>query len=70
MSDKTSVARHLDLLGLTGLNAKSITGLEYWQHGATHVIEINYTGGPYYIKLKQHVVEYGGTSDWNTGTRF
>lgn len=70
MADKDKNAKHQQLIGPTGLSGKSITDVQYWQEGSTHIIEISYTGGPYYLKFHKLQAEYGGTSDWGSGTRF
>lgn len=65
---KDKVSNHCNILGPTGLNAKSITGVDVWKHGGVWVVEINYTGGPYYIKFNNGNFEYGGTTEWGSGT--
>jgi hypothetical protein len=66
---KDQVHKHFNILGPSGLNGKSITGVDVWQAGGVWVVEINYTGGPYYIKLRGSQSEHGGTADWGTGTQ-
>jgi hypothetical protein len=56
------------ILGSSGLNGKSITGLKVTQHGVVVAIEISYSGGSQLVKVKQTQVEVGGTLDWGTGT--
>lgn len=68
MPDKDKSPKNQNILTQTGLNAKSITGVRYWQDGVVHVWELSYTGGPYYFKAKGSTAEYGGTSEWGTGT--
>jgi hypothetical protein len=69
MSDKTQVPKQSSILATTGLNAKSITGIICYQIASTTVIEITFSGGSQFIKVKQHQVEVGGTADWDTGTK-
>ena len=66
--DKTQFTSSADITGTSGLSAKSITGVAVHRHGAVIVVEINYTGGPTYVKIKQNVAEVGGTLDFGTGT--
>ena len=68
MPKKEEVAMNTNVLGPTGLNGKSITGVSMWRHGVVCVIEINYTGGPTYLKARNSQMEYGGTAEWGTGT--
>lgn len=69
MADKTKLPKNNDVTGITGTNGKSITGIAVYQHGSTMVVEINYTGGPTYVKINGLRAEVGGTSDWDTGTK-
>lgn len=69
MAAKGDNPYHYNLLQLTGLSGKSITTLETWREGPSCIIEIGYTGGPYYIKVRHNRLEFGGTSDSGTGTR-
>jgi hypothetical protein len=61
--------RWRNALTVSGLSGKSVTGVEVYQHGATEVCEIQFSGGQTYIKFKQGLVEIGGTAEWNTGTQ-
>lgn len=65
---KDSLLRNANILGLSGLSAKSITDISAYQHGSVAVIEIAYSGGTQYIKVKQSQIEVGGTNEWGTGT--
>lgn len=69
MPSKDQVTKHNNILGPSGLNGKSITGLDVWEAGGVFVIEINYTGGPYYIKVRGSQSEHGGDASWGSGTR-
>lgn len=70
---KDQVSSNNNILGPSGLNNATITGLSIWRHGAVDVIQITFTGGtatsPYYIKIRGGVQEHGGTPDWGTGTK-
>jgi hypothetical protein len=68
-ANKDQVIKHSNVLGLSGLSSKSITGVEVYAHGAVIVVEINYSGGTQYIKVKQNQAEVGGTIEWGTGTQ-
>jgi hypothetical protein len=61
--------RWRNALTVSGLSGKSVTGLEIYQHGATEVCEIQFSGGQTYIKFKQGLVELGGTNEWDIGTK-
>jgi hypothetical protein len=69
MSDKTQVPKQSSILAASGLNSKSITGVNCYQIASMTVIEISFSGGSQFIKVKQHQVEVGGTSDWDTGSK-
>ncbi len=66
---KANSPNRSNALVTSGLSGKSITGLDIYQHGSTIVIEINYTGGPQYVKVNRGRVEVGGTEDFGTGTQ-
>ena len=68
MADKTQNDKHVNALVQTGLSAKSITGLDIWKAAGVDVVEINYVGGPYFIKFRGGQAEVGGTSTWGSGT--
>ncbi|MCU1301962.1 MAG: hypothetical protein JWQ87_2246 [Candidatus Sulfotelmatobacter sp.] len=68
MPDKKEVSKHSNVTGITGLSGKSITAVDVWRNGAVDVVEINYTGGPYFIKFRTAQVEVGGDANWGTGT--
>lgn len=65
---KKDLARYRDVLTTSGLSGKAITGVESYVHGATEVIEISFSGGSQFIKLKQGVLEVGGTAEFGSGT--
>jgi hypothetical protein len=69
--DKTALGngRWKNVLTVSGLNSKSITGVEVYQHGSVEVVEISYSGGSQFLKLRQGLCEIGGTAEWNTGTQ-
>jgi hypothetical protein len=69
MPDKNTVPKNNNITGPAGLSGKSITGVSVSQQGSTMVIEINYTGGPYYVKVLGLQAEHGGTAEWGTGTK-
>lgn len=66
---KESVVRHDNITTQSGLSAKSITGIHGWVEGSTVVIEISYSGGSTFLKVKNSILEYGGTASWGTGTK-
>jgi len=67
-SDKKQFTSSADITGTSGLSGKSITGVAVHYHGSVHIIEINYSGGPTYVKIKQNLAEVGGTLEFGTGT--
>jgi hypothetical protein len=68
MTSKNDTPKKNDITGLAGLSGKSITGVAVFQQGSTTIIEINFVGGPYYVKVQGLQVERGGTTDWGSGT--
>jgi hypothetical protein len=65
---KDSLQTNNNILASSGLSSKTITGLNTYRHGSVAVIEIAYSGGTQYIKVKQNQIEVGGTNEWGTGT--
>lgn len=68
MATKEGLTKHASILGTSGLNGKSVTGVEVYQHGSTIVIEIAFSGGSSFIKVRNFVVDVGGTNEFGTGT--
>jgi hypothetical protein len=57
-----------NILGISGMSGKSITGVTAMTHGVVVVFQFDFAGGPAFIKVKQGQVEVGGTNEWGTGT--
>ena len=53
----------------SGLSGKTVTGLVVWQQGNVVVVEINFAGGPTFIKVRNMQAEIGGDASWGSGTR-
>lgn len=68
MADKKGLKDHSDVLVTSGLSGKSITGVEWYTIGNMTVIEIGYSGGMQFLKVRHNQVEVGGTNEWGTGT--
>lgn len=68
MPAKEGLNKHASILATSGLNAKSVTGIEVYQHGSTIVIEVAFSGGSSFIKVKNFQVDVGGTNEFGTGT--
>jgi hypothetical protein len=68
MTDKNTIPKKNGVLGVSGLNAKTITGIEVYQAGSVIVTEISFSGGSQFIKVKGLQAEVGGTNEWGTGT--
>ena len=66
--DVGSFGRYKDVTTASALSGKAVTAVEVYQHGAVEVVEISFSGGSQFIKLKQGVVEVGGTAEFGTGT--
>jgi hypothetical protein len=67
--DKNHAQRQTNQLSASGLSGKSITDLKLFQLGSVIVFEFSYSGGSQFIKVKQGIVELGGTAEWDTGTK-
>jgi hypothetical protein len=65
---KDALPVNRNILGITGLSGKTVTGISAYQHGNVWVIEVAYSGGPSYIKVKGMQMEIGGTNEWGSGT--
>jgi hypothetical protein len=68
MPAKDGLTKHASILASSGLNGKSVTGIEVYQHGSTIVIEVTFSGGSSFIKVRGLVVDVGGTNEFGTGT--
>lgn len=68
MTDKNTLPKKNGVLAVSGLNAKSITGVDVYQAGAVTVIEISHSTGSQFVKVKGLQAEVGGTNEWGTGT--
>ena len=68
MPAKETTPRASNILGLTGMSGKSVTGVFAHQHGDMLVIAIAHSGGTTLIKASKGVVKVGGTTDWESGT--
>lgn len=60
--------RHTGVLGPSGLNGKSITDVHISHAGNVTAIEISYSGGSTFLKVRQGQIEIGGTIEWGSGT--
>jgi hypothetical protein len=69
MPSKDSLTKNTNCLSQSGLSGQTVTGLSVYQHGVTIVLEVGYSGGPSYLKVRQGQVEFGGTNEWGTGTK-
>lgn len=67
--NKGTVINNRNVIAASGLNGKSITSLEVYVHGAVTVVEIGFSGGSQFVKVKQGQAEVGGTNEWGTGTQ-
>lgn len=68
LPDKTQAPSSVNVVNTSSLSGKSITGLQVWRTGSVTVIEINYTGGPTFVKVRGLQTEIGGDANWGTGT--
>lgn len=69
MADKkTACTKSVSVLTPSGLNAKSVTDVIVTIHGVVTAVEVVYSGGSQFIKMKQGQVDVGGTLEWGTGT--
>jgi len=57
-----------NMLAASGLSGKTITGVDVYKLGSMTVLEINFSGGPTYVKHQHGMVDFGGTAEWGTGT--
>ena len=70
MADKkTACTKSVSVLTASGLNSKSVTDVVVTWHGSVCAIEIVYSGGSQFIKVKNEVADIGGTLDFGTGTQ-
>jgi len=55
---------------LKASNGKTLSGMQYYQHGSTQVIEMNWTDSTQsFLKFLNGQAEMGGTNEWGTGTK-
>lgn len=69
MAKKNETRQSGSVLGASGLNGKSVTGVQCYFLGSMGVVEISFSGGSCLIKELQGQFEVGGTDDWGTGTK-
>lgn len=67
-TDKDKTPQRSSALAASGLNAKSIIGLNVFSHGSTLVIEVVHSAGSQFVKVRQGQVKVGGDHEWETGT--
>jgi hypothetical protein len=58
-----------NVLGVSGLSGKSVTGVSAFVHGSIIVIKITHSTGSQYIKVNGLQVEVGGEHEWGSGTK-
>jgi hypothetical protein len=66
--NKSELPSNSDVLAAAGLSSKTITGASAYRHGSVCVVELSFSGGSAFIKVKQNQIEVGGTNEWGTGT--
>lgn len=66
-SNKSNGAVFSNTLTASGLNGKSITGMNIFRHGMTVVVELLFSGGSQFIKIRQTRIEFGGDHDFGSG---
>ena len=69
MASKSQATRSVSVLGTSGLSSKTVTDVVVTNHGSVTAIEVVESGGSHFIKVKQGIIEVGGTLDWDTGTK-
>lgn len=66
--DKTSLTVSSGVLKTA--NGKTLSNMLVYQHGSTHVVEMNWTDSTTsFLKFLQGQCETGGTNEWGTGTK-
>ena len=68
MSKKEENYKNTNVLGSSGLNGKTITGISVWKTGSLDVVEIVTASGSTFIKFQFGRCDVGGTADWGSGT--
>jgi len=69
MANKTTAyTKSVSVLTASGLSAKSVTDVIVTWHGSVCAIEIVFSGGSQFIKVKNDTADVGGTIDFGTGT--
>jgi hypothetical protein len=68
VTTKAQSTRSVSVLTSSGLSGKSVTDVIVTIHGSVTVVEVVYSGGSQFIKMRQGQVDVGGTLDWGTGT--
>lgn len=66
--NKDQNQNHSGILGSSGLSGKSITDIHVSRAGSVVSVEVSYSGGSTFIKMRQGQVEVGGTIEWGSGT--
>ncbi len=69
MTQKNETQSRNSVLTLSGLNGKTITGVDAYRHGSVTAIEISFSGGSAFLKVRPGgELEIGGTLDLGSGT--
>jgi len=66
---KDTTQLNSNILAVSGLSGKSVTGINVHSYADVVVIEISYSGGSTIIKERKGIVKVGGTADWEDGTQ-
>ena len=66
--DKTKLPNNSGILADSGLSAKTVTNVIAYQHGSTMVIEVVFSSGSSFIKVRGMQLDVGGTNEWGTGS--
>ena len=65
MAESSTNSSARNLLAVSNLSSKTITGCQVYQRGSAIVIELTVSsGGPFFIKVFQGQVEFGTSADW------
>jgi Holliday junction resolvase len=68
MATKSNSTISSSVLTASGLSGKTVTDVIVTVHGSVAAVEIVFSTGSQFIKVRQGQVEVGGTLDWGTGT--
>jgi hypothetical protein len=65
---KHQATSSVSVVSKSGLSGKTVTDVIVTLHGSVVAIEVAHSTGTQFVKVKQGVIEVGGSQEWGSGT--